>query len=42
MNPMERADHAPEEFARYLAEQRAQMSARCVRPRTSEGKNGTS
>jgi hypothetical protein len=25
MNPMERADHAPEEFARHLAEQRAQM-----------------
>jgi hypothetical protein len=25
MNPMERADHAPEEFALNLAEQRAQM-----------------
>jgi hypothetical protein len=25
MNPMERADNAPEEFARNLAEQRAQM-----------------
>jgi hypothetical protein len=25
MNPMERADHAPEEFARNLAEQRARM-----------------
>jgi hypothetical protein len=25
MNPMERADHAPEEFARYLAEQRLHM-----------------
>jgi hypothetical protein len=25
MNPMERADHAPEEFARNLAEQRAHM-----------------
>ncbi len=25
MTPMERADYAPEEFARYLAEQRAQM-----------------
>jgi hypothetical protein len=41
MNPMERADHAPEEFARYLAEQRAQMSARCVRPRASGVKDGT-
>ncbi len=25
MNPMERADHAPEEFARNLAEQQARM-----------------
>jgi len=25
MNPMERADNAPEEFARNLAEQRARM-----------------
>ena len=25
MNPMERADHAPEDFARHLAEQRARM-----------------
>lgn len=25
MNPMEKADHAPEEFARYLAEQRTRM-----------------
>jgi hypothetical protein len=25
MNPMERADHAPEEFARHLAEQRTRM-----------------
>jgi hypothetical protein len=25
MNPMERADHAPEEFARHLEEQRARM-----------------
>jgi hypothetical protein len=25
MNPMERADHAPEEFARNLAEQRLHM-----------------
>jgi hypothetical protein len=25
MNPMERADHAPEEFARNLAEQQAGM-----------------
>ena len=25
MNPMERADHAPEEFARNLTEQRARM-----------------
>lgn len=26
MNPMERADHAPEEFARHLAEQQSRMS----------------
>ncbi|HSP09532.1 MAG TPA: hypothetical protein VLU92_08060 [Candidatus Dormibacteraeota bacterium] len=25
MSPMERADHAPEEFARYLAEQQWRM-----------------
>lgn len=25
MNPMERADYAPEEFARHLAEQRKRM-----------------
>jgi hypothetical protein len=25
MNPMERADHAPEEFARHLEEQRSRM-----------------
>ena len=25
MNPMERADNAPEEFARHLAEQQARM-----------------
>ena len=25
MNPMERADHAPEEFARHLAEQQERM-----------------
>ena len=25
MNPMERADNAPEEFARHLAEQRTRM-----------------
>jgi hypothetical protein len=25
MNPMEQADHAPEEFARHLAEQRLRM-----------------
>jgi len=25
MNPMDRADHAPEDFARHLAEQRARM-----------------
>ena len=25
MNPMERADHAPEEFVRHLAEQRTRM-----------------
>jgi hypothetical protein len=25
MNPMERADHAPEEFARHLAAQRERM-----------------
>ena len=25
MNPMERADHAPEEFARHLSEQRTRM-----------------
>lgn len=25
MNPMERADHAPEDFARNLAEQQARM-----------------
>jgi hypothetical protein len=25
MDPMERADHAPEEFARHLAEQQARM-----------------
>jgi len=25
MNPMEGADHAPEEFVRHLAEQRARM-----------------
>lgn len=26
MNPMERADHAPEEFARHLAEQQSAMT----------------
>jgi len=25
VNPMERADHAPEEFARHLAEQQSRM-----------------
>jgi hypothetical protein len=27
MNPMERADHAPEEFARNLVDQRARMES---------------
>ncbi|MFI5284186.1 MAG: hypothetical protein ACHQ0J_13800 [Candidatus Dormibacterales bacterium] len=27
MNPMDRADRAPEEFARHLAEQQARMQA---------------
>lgn len=27
MNPMDRTDHAPEEFARYLVDQRARMES---------------
>ena len=35
MNPVERADHAPEEFARHLAEQQERMQKRtpsCTTP----------
>jgi hypothetical protein len=41
MNPMERADHAPEDFARHLAEQQARMAEARALVRYAHSRSGT-